>query len=111
MRARFAMLLVAASCAAPDPEIGQTQAASQSATVCGDLRGARPATLVLDRVASALSGALGYAHGLVPVLDDHVVFLVPGQPILEGKAAAAAYYAGLDPGGVERLVWQPTRID
>src|SRR5262249_58802656 len=48
-------------------------------------------------------------RGFVPLLADDVVLLVPGQPILEGRAAARSYFATRDP--AERLIWTPTRID
>jgi ketosteroid isomerase-like protein len=83
--------------------------AAHEREVCRDLRPARLEVLALDRLHSALSGALGYERGFVPLLADDVLLLVPGQPILEGKAAARQYFATLDP--AERLTWTPTRID
>ena len=97
----FASFIVAVSVAGT--------AAAHEREVCRNLLPARLEVLTLDRLHSALSGALGYERGFVPLLADDVVLLVPGQPILEGKAAARSYFAGLDP--TERLTWTPTRID
>jgi ketosteroid isomerase-like protein len=84
-------------------------AADAHETVCKNLLKDRLRVLAIDRLHSTLSQAFGYELGFVPLLADDVVLVVRGLPIIEGKDAARAYFAGLDPD--ERLAWTPTRID
>jgi ketosteroid isomerase-like protein len=100
--ALFILACAAAAAAHPGP-------AAAHGNHCRDLTPFRLDVLAHDRLHSTLALVLGYERGFEPLLADDVVLLEPGQPVLQGRAAARAYFAGRDPS--ERLRWTPTRID